>query len=327
MREKRIAVCTGSRADYGLLEPLIKALDREFHVDIIATGSHVSDRFGKTFHDIDKSLLSKVILSPMLLDFDNSIGVVKSMGIGLLSYPELLTNLGANLVIVLGDRYEVLAFTIAAYTLQIPVVHIEGDDVTFGSLDQGYRECIKALSSEHLTVEEYGSLGCVFPEIQKDIPEELKDKYIVVYHPYKGNWKEEIEEIVEVFKHLPSLFIGSNADAGGNEINKYYENCGIDYIKSLPRNIYLSILYHAKAIVGNSSSGIIEAPELEIPTINIGNRQLGRKQAASIINCTADKKNIEAALKTAETINCHEVDNPYRKSNTVQKMVDKIRQL
>lgn len=337
---KRICVCTGSRSEWGLLEPLVEQLDKEFDVQLIITGSHLSKQFGKTSQYIPNKYQGYIC--PVLADDDSNIGTCHSMAMGLMQFPGSFANINPDCVLLLGDRFEIFAAAIAAYNLGIPIAHIHGGDVTTGSLDDGYRDCITRLSTYHfvatptaalriagivdhplLNIHCVGSLGCVFPTLPKEV---LKCDYLVVYH--SGN-VEEFSNIVAVTEHLPNvIYIGSNADAGGrtiNELLKLIEENGQTVYINLPRNLYFSLLWSCKCIIGNSSSGIIEAPLLDTPTINIGSRQAGRIRAKSVIDCDGSVEGIKAAIEKAKQIK-FPVDNPYYKEDTVTNIVNILKE-
>jgi len=326
---KRVTVVTGSRADWGLLEPLVLELVKRFHVDIVVTGSHLSKQFGETWKDIDKRLWPHVILTPTLLDCDLPIGVSKSMGLVLFSLPDTYANLRPDLVVVLGDRYEILSAAIVAYNSGIAVAHIQNSDVTRGSLDDGYRKCIEKLASYHFPVEEYGSLGAVIPEPLPDTSD-IPCKAIVIYHPYKGPWKDELDEIITVMQRYPdTIFIKSNADAGGREINRMLDRKDLRVFTSLKRPVFLSLLKRADFIIGNSSCGLIEAPSVKTPTINVGRRQDGRKRAKSVVQAEGNVRSIEDAMELVLTKKWtdEDFDNPYQKKDTVKLIADKIEKI
>ena len=317
--KKTIAVLTGSRADWGLLEPLVAELYKRFSIEIIITGSHLSVQFGETWKDIPKEWWVDCIFCPIIIDWDNPVGTTKSQGLALMSAPELLVNLKPDLLLVLGDRYEVLSFTLAAYNLHIPVAHLQSSDITEGSLDDGYRKCIRNLASIDFPVEEYGSLGCVFrPESY--VPGYTYD-YLCIYHPYKGNYKKDVEEIIAALKNKKVCYFGSNADAGGRWITKMWRDFNLPVFESISRNVYLSWLRGAKAIIGNSSSGIIEAPSMKVPTINIGDRQKSRLRAKSIIDCEPTQRAIEQALEKIKNVQPEDYINPYHRPDTLERIV------
>lgn len=316
--KKTICVVTGSRSDWGLLEPLVAELYKKYNIQILVTGSHLSVQYGETWREIPKDWWGDCVLCPILVDWDNAIGVTKSMALALMAAPELLANLKPDLVLILGDRYEALSFSLGAYNLGVPIVHIQGTDVTEGSLDNGYRACIRSLASLHFPVEKYGSLGCVIPNGQYS-RDETKEKYLVVYHPYKGDFKKDFQTILDVFKNKDAYYIASNADAGGRWINWMLGQYKLPYEKSVSRMTYIQLLHSVTALVGNSSSGLIEAPMVGIPTINIGDRQKGRLRGPSVLDCTANQRDIEGTLEKAKTIT--DFTCPYYKPDTITKIL------
>lgn len=324
---KKCCIVTGSRADYGLLEPLIEIIDKNFNLNLIVTGSHLSKQFGETVKYI-KYKHKKV---PILVDDDTSVGISKSMGLALIGFADVFDK--PDFVLVLGDRFEIFAAIIAAYNQQIPIAHIEGGEFTTGSLDNGYRHCITQLADIHFVATEQarhhlrnrknvyhvGSLGCVFPE---PINEQKCWDYIVVFHPEKTNALslKNFQAILDVTKNLENVFyLGSNADAGGRIINRFLE----DYLWywNVPRNKYIELLRNAKAIIGNSSSGIIEAPSLKTATINVGDRQKGREMAKSVINCGGTVEEIKEAIEKTKEIDWAKVKNPYAKKGTIKNIL------
>ena len=338
--EKNIVVVTGSRSEYGLLEPVLLELkDRksECNLKLLVTGSHLSERHGYTAQYIDAGL--KRVLIPGLVDFDQALGVCLSMANFL---PPLASAMyGADKVVLLGDRYEILAAALAAYNQSIPIAHIQGGDVTTGSLDDGYRDCITRLADEHYVAtydaldnvqriqksnkqHVVGSLACVVPDIYAN--EEYG--YVVVVHPSKDDIGPPLlAELAELPYKM--LLIGANADAGGSIINNImkmmveHKSEQFDYVESLPRKDFLAYLKGAKALIGNSSCGIFEAPMLKTPSINIGSRQNGRLRADSVYqvdNISDGWVGLDGALTSIEystfTFNC-----PYFKEGTVNNIV------
>lgn len=320
---KSVIFVTGSRAEWGLLEPLYSVCIKEFETDLIVTGSHLSKQFGYTADGIDQESWYKI---ESLADGDTSETISTSMGIGLIKAGMFFSSL-PDLLVCLGDRYEILAVCLAGYNAGIPIVHIEGSDTTLGSLDEGYRNCIRSLSPHHFDIEQYGSLGCVFP---KNLKPNSEYEVIVAYHPYKGDYEGEFRAILEAIEGYRYLVVGSNADAGGRLLNSLmpelvHANC--DFKKSLPRREYLEYLSGAKFIIGNSSSGIIEAPSLKIPSIDVGDRQKGRKRAGSVGRCNG-ASNVPYAVNYLNNYR-DELDytNPYEKPNTIDLMMKKLKSI
>ncbi len=327
---KTVGLVTGSRSDYGLLEPLIKACWDEFDVKLFVTGSHLSLRFGYTvmeIFDAFKGYRPEII--DALIDFDSPEVVTLSQSLSLVQFATKVK--GVDLLVVLGDRFEIVPPVLAAYNLGIPVVHIQGTDTTLGSLDEGYRGCIRSLATYHFTVEKYGSLGCVLPELGKTL---RHDGVLVVYHPYIGWDEKEFGNILRATEGFERIILGSNADAGGRTISSIgaaNRSETSTFFKSLPRKEYLSYLAGAKFIIGNSSSGIIEAPSLKVPAINVRGRQAGRQRAASVINCAGDLESIKSAIAATEQRlgfeSLIDFTNPYEKPGTVANMVKKLKNI
>ncbi len=288
----KVCVVSGNRSDGGLLEPLVDRL--------------------KCPHIKMWGELPDLEVQP---NSDTPIGTCTSQALVLLRLPPLLTSYDS--VVILGDRFEALAASLVAYNMGKAIYHLQGSDCTLESLDDGYRQCIRTLATQHFDIEEYGSLGCVFPEIP-DI--DFPVGFVFCFHPYKGPWLEDLVETLKIIKHIPNgFYMTSNTDAGGRQINKVLEAFGH---VSMERGDYLKLLKKARFIIGNSSSGIIEAPSLGVPTINIGGRQRGRCRAASVIDCEA--KEIPEALGLIKKIDWSKVDNPYYKPDTVERIAKVI---
>ena len=328
----KVCIFTGSRADWGLLEPLAHSMKHhynDFDISLMISGSHLSKQFGETSQYIPDEYSG--YMTSILVDLDNNIGVTQSMGLGLIQFPGSLANINPDYLIVLGDRYEAFAAAIAAYNLGIKIAHIQGDDITKGSLDDGYRRCIRELASIHFDVSEYGSLGCVFPELV-DVSY-IPCDYLVMYHPNRGDDIEEVYNLRNAIKHLRNVFvILSNQDAHGKEISSILQSCysdnfdrGWNLAHSVGRPAYLSLLKKAKCIIGNSSSGLIDAPSIGTPTVNIGSRQEGRMRASSVIDCGGGVDEIRTAIKKAMDIK-FPVDNPFYKKGTIENIIKKLKE-
>lgn len=328
-----IAVLTGSRADYGLLEPVLFKLNEECDLHLLVTGSHLSKEYGETWRQIPDDF--QQIHIPILQDYESQTSINTSIGMGIDRFSLTLCQIKPDKLVILGDRYEALAAAIAAYNLRIPIVHIQGGDRTTGSLDDGYRDCISRLSSLHLVADEQaycnvdsvsegpihivGSLACVLPDVE---PNTAYD-YILLIHPPLHHELSKIVAGLDSIADKNVLMIGSNADEGGRTINEYLKviaQCVPNwvYAESVPREEYISYLKGAKALIGNSSSGIFEAPVCQTKTINIGDRQDGRSAGPSIYNVSAD--GIPWALSCMD----REYNCPYYKPDTVEQIVKHI---
>ena len=318
----RLCIVAGSRSDYGLLEPLSDWLeahncgggDTNTLIQLFAAST------GKGWPSRRFQGASLRVVE-CFTDSDSPEGVCASMGLVYMKLPQVLKEGAYEKVIVLGDRYEILSAACCAYTLGIPISHIEGSDRTLGSLDNGYRAAIRSLATEHYDVEEYGSLGCVF----SDYTEGTRSiaSVIIGYHSWLGDWENELLVILRAVKELNAkgythIALQPNKDAGGRKINEILRENHVLVLDNLPRSEYIDILKGADFIIGNSSSGIIEAPSLGVPTVNVGDRQKGRLRAASVIDCNSDE--IKEAIEKTKTIDWETVVNPYYKPDTVERI-------
>lgn len=364
-----MTVVTATRAEYGLLKPIIKRLidNKRYIVRIVATGAHLSPEFGLTFKEIEQDGYEIDDKIPILLSSDSSAGISKSMGLAMIGFGDYFERKPADMLILLGDRYETLAIACAALNARIPIAHLHGGETTEGAADEAFRHAITKMSWLHFTsTEEYrkrviqlgedpkrvfnvGALGVenalhtefmTLSELETSIGFSLDKQYAVVtFHPVtleSASTEEQIGALLSVFELHPEMkFIitGANADSGGRMINQkikeYVENHDNTIsVTSLGMRRYLSALHYASMVIGNSSSGIIEAPSFHIPTINIGDRQKGRLQAESVINCEPTIKGINAAIALANSLSFREIAknvlNPYGDGNTSSKVLEQI---
>ena len=341
MRQKRkICVVTGTRADFGLLTPLLNELnnDKELELQIIVTGMHLSPEFGNTSKIIEEKFsVNKKI--EIVLSSDSAIGISKSMGLAQISFSEAFRELQPDIVLVLGDRYEIFSVVATAMILKIPIAHLSGGEITEGAIDDSIRHAITKMSHLHfVATEEYrarviqlgenpeniynfGELGLdnienmtllSKEEFEQSINFKLdKKSLLITYHPTTIDKTEEIKkDFTAILEKLDSLenttliFTKSNSDEGGRMINTLIENYvtlnkqkAIVYT-SLGQLRYLSALQYVDAVIGNTSSGIVEAPSFKLATINIGNRQKGRIQAKNVINTSSDANELKIAFET-----------------------------
>lgn len=338
---KKICIVTGTRAEYGLLQPVIDKVHRsdEMELQLVVTGMHLSTEFGMTYQAIEDdgySITSKV---EMLLSSDTQVGITKSMGVALISFADCFDINKPDIVIVLGDRFELLMAASAAMIARIPIAHIHGGEKTEGAIDEAIRHSITKMSHLHfVTTEEYrnrviqlgeqpatvfnvGALGVENikmmqlmskKELESSLDFQFTDNTIMVtYHPVTLETMtaerqfRNILEVIDNHKELSVIFTKANADTDGRIINQMideYVTLNSDRCKaytSLGQVRYLSTLQFCKTVMGNSSSGIIEVPSFGIPTVNIGDRQKGRVRAGSVIDCGDDKHEIEKALEKA----------------------------
>ncbi len=336
---KRLSICviSGSRSEYGLLRPLLQNLNKneKFNLQLIVTGSHLSNEFGMTIREIenDEFKIDKKI--EVLLSSDTKIGISKSVGLGLISFSEALSDLAPDLIIILGDRYEIFAAAISSMILNIPIAHLHGGELTFGAIDDAFRHCITKISNIHFAsnseyskrivqmgedpknVFNVGALGVEnimkLKRLNKrELEQKLKFKFLkknlmITFHPEtlsETSNKKQIKELLEAlfeFKNTLMIFTMPNADNDSRIIIKSIEefvskSSNSVYFKNLGTVNYLSCLKYVDGVVGNSSSGIIEVPSFRVGTVNIGNRQTGRIKPESIIDCEANKKQIIEAI-------------------------------
>ncbi|MBC7088479.1 MAG: UDP-N-acetylglucosamine 2-epimerase (hydrolyzing) [Tissierellales bacterium] len=357
--KKIISIFTSTRADYGLFKPLIDELLKESSLDIkiVVTGSHLSREFGNTYKEIENDGFTIDEKIDILVYGDNPTSISKSMGLTLISFSDYFKRIKPDLLVVLGDRYETLAVVIAAANQGIPIAHLYGGESTEGAIDEAIRHSITKFSHIHFTSTEtfrnrviqlgeqpdtvfnVGALGIDNivketlynrSELEGKLNLKADKKYaLITYHPVTldNNNKEQIMNLLNALEEFPELlliFTKANADKGGNEINHIInefvgEHSNAYLYDSLGRKLYLSTMKHAALIIGNSSSGIIEAPSFKVPTVNIGDRQKGRIFADSVINSTTQKediiKAIELALSNEFREKCLSTVNPYGDGN------------
>lgn len=368
--KKTISILTSTRAEYGLLKPIIAKLNtiKEFDIRIVATGAHLSPEFGLTYKEIENDGLCIDEKIEILLSSDTPSAISKSMGLAMISFADYFEKLNPDLLIVLGDRYETLAVSAAAMNQRIPIAHLYGGETTEGAVDESIRHAITKISYLHFTsIDEYrnrviqlgehpdrvynvGAIGIENilsveflskKELENELEIKLSRPYAVVtFHPVTlehNSSEEQIRSLLEVckeYKNLDFIFTKANADAEGRIINesidKYVkENNNIFVFTSLGMLRYLSALKHSSMVIGNSSSGLVEAPSFGIPTINIGERQKGRLQASSIINCEPTQGSIKQAVNLAlseEYVQkAKKTVNPYGNGDTSNKVVEVIK--
>jgi GDP/UDP-N,N'-diacetylbacillosamine 2-epimerase (hydrolysing) len=364
---KKICVITGSRAEYGLFYPLLKLLKKSdvFSLQLIVTGMHLSPEFGLTYREIEGDRFRIDEKVDIRLHSDTPQGILSSMGLALDKLGKALNRLNPDLIMVLGDRFEIFCAATAAHIFRIPVVHLYGGELSAGAVDEAFRHAITKMSQLHFTsTEQYrqrviqlgenpatvfnvGALGIENIEKlnflpQKELEKELNFKFdqdtiLVTFHPVtleKDTAERQFGELLktlELFPELKIIFTLPNADTNGRIIIKMIK----EFIKtnptrskafySLGRVCYLSLVKIAKAVVGNSSSGIVEAPSLGKPTINIGDRQKGRLMTDSVINCRPESKSIGLALRKALSPKfqylCTKAKNPYSQGDTTAKII------
>lgn len=370
MRNK-VCIITGGRAEYELLKPIIMLFreDKEVDLQIVATCMHLSPEFGLTVQMIEEDKFPIADRIEILLSADTACAMAKSTGLAMLSFSDCFRRLEPNIVIVLGDRFEILGAVTTAFIMRIPVVHLYGGETTIGALDEGFRHAITKMSYLHFTAtEEYrrrviqlgeepnkvfnvGSLGVENikkmallskDSLEQELNFQFREKNVLVtFHSETletQSIKEQFTHLLSVlheYKDLGIIFTKTNGDMDGRIINKMID----DFIRNnsdrsvafynLGQLKYFSVMKLVNAVIGNSSSGIIEAPSFAVGTINIGDRQAGRIKAESIIDCRCDKESILIALGKVFSWNfqskLQNIYNPYEKVDTAQKIYEIIR--
>lgn len=368
--KKKLCIITATRAEYGLLRPLIDKIYNcnSFILNLVVTGMHLSPEFGYTYKFIESDGFKIDRKIETLLSSDTSVGISKSMALSLISFSEYFSDSNIDMLIVLGDRFEILSSVTAATIANIPVAHIHGGETTEGAYDESFRHCISKMSYLHFTsTESYrkrviqlgedpirvfnvGALGVeniknITPISLKNLETLLNFKLdkpyaLVTFHPVtleNNSFEAQITDLLEALDSFPNmkfLITKSNCDTGGMSINNILENyCSKNkanaiLFSSLGQTPYLSAMKYCSMVIGNSSSGIIEAPSFNIPTINIGNRQKGRLQSNSIINCNPTSSAIINSINqglSPEFINSINIDSsPYDGGDTSSKILEII---
>lgn len=369
---KKICVVTGTRAEYGLMSRLMQLIkkDEDLELQIIATNMHLSVEHGETYKEIeaDGFVIDKKI--PILSLSDTANAVAKSVGIGIIGFADAYDELQPDMIMVLGDRYEILAAVSAALFYKIPVIHLHGGEITEGAFDDAIRHAVTKMAHLHfVSTKEYrqrviqmgenpetvfyvGALGCdnirQVPLMGKDELEQSlnfvldRNTILVTFHPVTmENHTAEVQfkellSAIDSFENLRVIFTMPNSDTDGRiimELIKGYVDKNSQkamWITSLGMKRYLSTLQYIGAVVGNSSSGIIEVPSFHIPTLNIGDRQKGRIMAKSVINCLPVKEDVKvklaAIMQPGYIEKLKNTKNPYDKPNTAQEIVRIIKE-
>lgn len=362
---RKICFVTGTRAEYGIMSDLMKKVkeDKNLQLQIIATNMHLSPEFGLTYKEITKDGLKIDRKVEMLLSSDTDLGTVKSMGVELIGIADAYADLDPDLIVILGDRYEMLAAAAAALIMKKPIAHLFGGEITEGAYDDSIRHAITKLSHLHFTsTEEYrhhiiqmgenpdrvfyvGALSAngikdaeflVKAELEDSIGFSLGDKaMLVTFHPVtleSGTAEKQISELLSALAEYPDykiLFTYPNSDGGGRiirqSIDEFVSRHSNSYaVANLGQLRYRSVLRYVDITVGNSSSGLTEVPCFGIPTLNIGNRQKGRTQGSTIVNCLPTYESIREGLDKVLSPDfrklCESKDNPYYKPNTLDSI-------
>lgn len=366
---RTVAIITSTRAEFGLLMPVIRELRRyqnKFKVELVVTGTHLKSEFGHTVDEIIKSGLTPDVQIEIPVESKNAEDISHNQAATLELFTKLFVEKEYDGIVILGDRYEILSIAIAAGNTHVPIFHLCGGDTTEGAADEWIRHSITKMSYLHFPTNElsyrrvlrlgespdrvfnYGSTSidnilnsANMPKLDALNSLGLDDcKYaICTYHPVTMESSDirtlvdEFLEAIEAYSDIEFIVTKSNADQGGAEINKLLDEAdniinNLHVYTSLGVVRYLSLMKYAEFVLGNSSSGIIETPVFKVPTVNIGDRQRGRLQSESIINCGEDKESIisaiSKALSTEHRMVCSKVVSPYGDGHAAERIAKKI---
>jgi len=365
--KKKICIITGSRADYGLLKNLIFKVkkSKKLKLQLIVTGMHLSNKYGLTYKEINKDKLKIDTKIKILNNSDKSVGISKSVSDGVNKFSKIFNKTKPDVILVLGDRFEIFSAAISAMLSRIPIAHIHGGETTVGVIDEAVRHSITKMSHLHfVAAKKYknrviqlgenpkrvylvGGLGVDTIKqtkfytksiLEKKIGFTLKEKNILVnFHPStleKNKSKTQVKEILSAlkkFKDKKIIFTSPNADQENSvifkEINNFVkQNKNSTFFKSMGSVAYLSCLKFVDVIIGNSSSGLLEAPTLKVPTINIGDRQKGRLKAKSVVDCDIQQDKIinklNKFLKGKKNNKLKNFKNPYGDGGASKKIIN-----
>lgn len=368
---RRIAVLTSSRADYGLLRGVISALDdaEDLSLQLIVSGTHLAPQFGLTVKEIEADRFPIAARVDLELDDDSALAVARSAGLATMRFASAIQELLPEVLILLGDRYEILSAAVAATLFNVPIAHIHGGEITFGAFDDQVRHAITKLALVHFVaaepyrrrviqlgenpdlvftvgapgLDQLHSVETVAREsicLELNIPME-RGFLLATLHPTTAQpWLNDAtcDAMLGALGEFPDrvvVFTGVNADPGSRAIDAAVHAFVRDnrerarLFPSLGTRRYLSALRHADAVIGNSSSGIIEAPAVGTPTVNIGDRQAGRLRAASVVDCEPSIKGVVAALKTVLAPEFHKrisgSEPPYGRGGASKRIVEILR--
>jgi len=346
------------------------AASENLQLQILASGMHLSPEFGKTIDEINQDGFNPDECIEILLSGDTPTAICKSMGLALIGYGEAVQRLQPDIMVVLGDRFETFCMAAAAQVCRVPLAHIHGGETTEGAIDEAFRHSITKMSHLHFaSSEEYrqriiqlgespdrvfnvGALGVEnihrTPlmrryELAKSIGFILDRPYfLVTFHSVtleEAKAGEQFQALLDAVKNFPEykvIFTKTNADTDGRVINRMIDDFIGEHsdrsagFKSLGMQRYLSTVKYAEAVIGNSSSGIIEAPSFKVPTVNIGDRQKGRIETRSVINCFATKKEIVKSIQQVISpefrSSIQDMTNPYEKKDTAENIKDIIKE-
>lgn len=368
--QKKICVVTGTRAEYGLLQRLMKMIgeDDQLQLQLIVTGMHLSPEFGLTYKEIEADGFIIDAKVEMLLSSDTPVAITKSIGIGIIGFADALERLQPDFLLVLGDRYEILAAVQAAMVARIPIAHIAGGDTTEGAFDEAIRHSITKMSHLHFVTNEISAkrvkqmgenpdhIFCVGSpsidqikslelfskeELEKELNFTFKSRNVLVtFHPATLDQQQPAEQFQAILDSLDSfgenlgvIFTKPNSDTCGRALIQMIDEYVMKHphhtcaYTSLGQKRYFSVIKQVDAVLGNSSSGIYEVPSFKKVTINVGDRQKGRIQVGSVINCLPEKQAVIAAIKASFHLDCSHIINPYGDGTSSQKIVGVLKNI
>lgn len=363
---KKVAVVTATRAEYGILRPLIYKLNdnKNIELQLLVTGTHLSEKYGNTQDEIVRDHLPIFRRIPILEEGNTALDISNTMANALREFAKYFSEESPDLVILLGDRTEILGIACAAMNEHVPIAHLHGGELTEGAVDDCVRHALTKMSYLHFASTEMyrdriiqmgeqpdrvfnvGALGVEnilklplleYQNVCEDVGIPIGQQYVVVtFHPVtmeQGSEKEQINELLQAMEQKKEYFYlitKANADVGGETVNSMLEkfcqkNGHAKLVSSLGVIRYLSAVKYAEFVLGNSSSGIIEAPSLGTPTVNIGERQKGRIMADTIVCCDTTCEEIKKAMQIAAEMQ-HVPAYPYGNGNTSEVILEKIMQ-
>ena len=365
--DKKICVITSTRADYGLLKPVLLKIKEDFDLQLIVTGMHLSEKYGLTVNEIKKDGFKIDAQIHMDLENDQPKAITKAMSQELSNFSDVYDLLKPDLLMTLGDRYEILIAVTAATIFNIPIAHLCGGDITEGAYDNSIRDAISKLSHLHFVTNKFskrrliqmgenpqyvfnfGNPGLQTMENFKatskiELGELLKmnfnlHNFVILIHPVtlEGDDERLIDELLKALdffndKDHNFIFILPNCDNNNNIISTKIidyskRNSNTYFFKSLIRQFFLSLISHAEIFIGNSSAGIYEVPFLHKPTINIGNRQKNRLRPCSVLNCNPSSEDIVEKIKIALKVNCLNSKQVYKIKKTADLILQQLHKL
>jgi len=367
---RRVCVVTGSRAEYGLLYWVLRDLQSAIGADLqlVVTGTHLAPEFGHTVDEIEKDGFTISRRVEMLLSTDSAGGVAKAIGLGVIGMSDAFEQLTPDVVLVLGDRFEILAAVEACLVHNIPVAHIAGGDTTEGAFDESIRHAITKMSHVHFVTNELSALRVRqlgedprrvhvvgSPGLDHLHRSRLLERgaleaalgaalgarnLLITFHPVtlaEGDSDRQFSELLAALdgldRDITLWFTRPNADTGGRALSAVLDQWSAERVDrvhvytSLGHLRYLSLMSHVNVVVGNSSSGLYEAPSFGVATVDIGDRQRGRLAAASVLNCAPETSAIAATIRRALQLDCRGVVNPYGDGAASGRIVAVLRDL